>query len=57
MYVTNNKEPWTLNQLLSWYPQKLKDFNQMLIQPTCEIVRQMNGYNINTTNLLHTLVF
>ncbi len=25
------------HQLLSWYPQNLKDFNQMLIQPTCEI--------------------
>ncbi len=40
------------DQLLSWYPQKVKDFNQMFIKPTCEIVRQMNGYNINTASLL-----
>ncbi len=24
----------------------------MFIKPTCEIVRQMNGYNINTASLL-----
>ncbi len=40
------------HQLLSWYPQKVKDFNQMFIKQTCAIVRQMNVYNINTASLL-----
>ncbi len=45
------------NKPTNYSTTKRKIFNQQYIKPTCENVIQINGYNINTASLLHTLVF